>query len=253
MQELIHRHHRLFGESDKAISRFVLEYPQKAAAMNIQELAGASLTSKSSVVRFSQKLGFSGFSEMRAYLRWKNGEVHYDTCARQFPERVKNDIQKTIEYFEKADLKLLYQAMNEAKKFFIIATGISQQSQAMELQRLLHLTGKSVQILPASESSNEYRRAVEMLARKDIIFLLSLSGENPGLKNLLEIPLLKGVKLVSVTNFKSNWLAQNADFRYYAASSQSEIPRNWWMQSSSSFFLLLEMLVFGYIEYQSEE
>lgn len=249
VEQLIQQNYRLFGESDKAISRYILENPQQAAEMNIQQLARASLSSKSSVMRFAQKLGFSGFSELKAYLRWQEGDADAaQEAGGGFLRQALQDVETTTAYLGGVDFAPLYAAMSKAQRFFVIATGVAQQNQATELQRLLHLAAKPVQVLPASSLSNEYRRAMEMLTEQDMIFLLSLSGENPGLKNLLEIPLLKGAKLVSITNFKSNWLAQNADFRYYASSTPNAVPRNWWVQSSSSFFVVIEALVFGYLD-----
>lgn len=97
--------------------------------------------------------------------------------------------------------------------------------------------------------ANEYRLIIEKLTSKDLIILFSLSGENPNLQGLPDIPAVKGAKMISLTNFKSNWLSGHADFNLYASSTMNPIPKNWWVRSASSFFIVVEALAFGYLDY----
>jgi RpiR family glv operon transcriptional regulator len=134
-----------------------------------------------------------------------------------------------------------------------LSTGIAQENQSNELQRLFMMIGRSVHVLPGSIYSSEYRRIIEKVGSEDLIFVLSLSGENPNLDGVLDIPKMKGAKTISLTNFKSNSLAGKADFNLYASSTLNPTPLNWWSQSVSSFFVVLEALLFGYMDYSNKK
>lgn len=67
--------------------------------MTITELAQSSLTSKSSVLRLTKKLGFSGYSEFKYNLRNqlnKNSQTHKTMS---FAEMQDNDIEETKKTF----------------------------------------------------------------------------------------------------------------------------------------------------------
>lgn len=49
---------------------YILSYPDKVAQMNVRELAQASFTSPSAVIRFCQKFGYKGLKDFKAELRY---------------------------------------------------------------------------------------------------------------------------------------------------------------------------------------
>lgn len=253
MEEIINKSYELFSDIDKNIAKYVLDHKEKIAKMGINEVAQKSYTSKSSVLRFSQKLGFSGFSEFKNYIKRENARNTNKQEPDELFTQVLTDIEKTMEYLHNVDLESLYEVIDECKSIYILSTGVAQVNQANELQRLFMMSGRSVHILPGSVYSSEYRRIIENIEADDVIFVLSLSGENPNIDGVLDIPKVKGAKTISLTNFKSNSLAGKADFNLYASSTLNPAPENWWIQSVSSFFVVLEVLLFGYMDYRSRK
>lgn len=57
-----------FTNHEKDVARYILEHIEKIPGMSAGELAAASLTSKATVVRLSQKLGLSGYQELKLKL-----------------------------------------------------------------------------------------------------------------------------------------------------------------------------------------
>ncbi|QCJ44679.1 MurR/RpiR family transcriptional regulator [Bacillus sp. S3] len=253
IEEIINKNYKHFSDIDENIAKYVLDHKDTIGRMGINEVAQNSFTSKSSVLRFSQKLGFSGFSEFKNYIKREAArKMDYQEPHELF-DQVITDIEKTVEYLKNVDLHSIYEALDECKDIYILSTGVAQVNQANELQRLFMMSGRSVHILPGSIYSSEYRRIIENVTEEDLIFVLSLSGENPTLDGVLDIPKVKGAKTISLTNFKSNSLAGKADFKLYASSTLNPAPQNWWTQSVSSFFVVLEALLFGYMDYRSRK
>ncbi|MHB1412932.1 MAG: MurR/RpiR family transcriptional regulator, partial [Thermoleophilia bacterium] len=53
-----------FSKSRKSIARYLIDHLAEAPVLSAQELARRTSTTSSTVVRFAQHLGFSGFTEM---------------------------------------------------------------------------------------------------------------------------------------------------------------------------------------------
>lgn len=246
--DIVNQNYTDLNETDLAMSKYIVDHPKKIPDMSTQEFAKACLSSKSSVIRFAQKLGFTGFGELRNFLKWQD---HEDTLEQHldFRKQIMKDAKKTMDYIEAAEWEEIYQKIKNSRNIYILSTGVTQQSQAAELQRLFLLIGKPAQMIPASAQSNEFRRIIERLTDEDIIFVLSLSGENTHLENVLNTLSIRNSVIVSVTSLQNNWLSGRADYNLYASTSRSPLPKDWWLQTASSFFILIEAFAFGYMDY----
>ncbi len=249
--DLINQNYQELSEIDLQMGRYILDNPKQVQKMSAQEFAAVCLSSKSSAVRFAQKLGFTGFGELKNYLKWQNNEKEYGQALR-FKKQLQDDIRKTLDYTEQSSWREIYSRLDACQMVYVIFTGVTQQSQAAELQRLLVLIGKGVQCIPASSQLNEFRRIMERLRATDLIFILSLSGENKHLQNIVNALSVRQAKIISITNLRDNWLSGKADFNLYAFSSRSVLPRDWWMRTAASFFVLIEAFIFGYVDYLRE-
>jgi len=253
IEEIINKNYEQLSDIDINIAKYVLDNKEIVGKMGINEVAKNSFTSKSSVLRFAQKLGFSGFSEFKNYIKQESaGHIDVKEPYELFTQAL-TDIEKTIEYLRTVDLQSIYKALDDCKTIYILSTGVAQENQANELQRLFMMSGRSAHILPGSLYSSEYRRVIENIDTDDLVFVLSLSGENPNIDGVLDLPKVKGAKTISLTNFKSNSLAGKADFNLYASSTLNPAPQNWWIQSVSSFSIVLEALLFGYMDYRGRK
>lgn len=253
IEEIINKNYKHFSDIDATIAKYILDNKNKIGNMGINDLAKKSFTSKSSVLRFSQKLGFSGYSDFKSYLKREEARLTDSFRPNELLEQVLVDTERTLEYLKNVDFEPIYKTIEQSKDIYIISTGVAQENQANELQRLFTMIGRPVQFLPGTRHSSEYRRIMEKLSPSDLIIVLSLSGDNPNLDGVLDIPKVKGTKTISLTNFKSNQLAGEADFNLYASSTLSPLPQNWWIQPVSPFFIVVEALLFGYIDYISEK
>ena len=55
--------------AERAVAQFVRDHLDEAAEMTVGQLAQATQVSQPTVIRFSRKLGFSGYRELRYVLR----------------------------------------------------------------------------------------------------------------------------------------------------------------------------------------
>jgi RpiR family glv operon transcriptional regulator len=250
--DLVNEHYDELNESELLICSYILENTVHVPKMSLIDFAQQSLSSKSSVIRFSQKLGFTGFSELRNFLKWQDYETILDEQI-TFKDQVIKDAQKLLTILQESDWTAIYQTIHSIDNIYVITTGITQKNQAAELQRLFLLIGKPLQIIPGDGDSNEFRRILERLSEKDIVFVLSLSGENNRLESIMNRLKIVNSKIVSITSLQNNWLSGKADYNLYATTSRSPLPKDWWLQTASSFFLLVEAFAFGYMDYKRKQ
>lgn len=250
--DLVNEHYDELNESELLICSYILENTIHVPKMSLIDFAQQSLSSKSSVIRFSQKLGFTGFSELRNFLKWQDYETILDEQI-TFKDQVIKDAQKLLTILQESDWTAIYQTIHSIDNIYVITTGITQKNQAAELQRLFLLIGKPLQIIPGDGDSNEFRRILERLSEKDIVFVLSLSGENNRLESIMNRLKIVNSKIVSITSLQNNWLSGKSDYNLYATTSRSPLPKDWWLQTASSFFLLVEAFAFGYMDYKRKQ
>lgn len=246
--DLVNENFNSLNETDLLMSNFIIDHPERVKKMSTQDFAKSCLSSKSSVIRFAQKLGFTGFTELRNYIKWQGKEEVLAENS-NFMAQIFIDNEKTLSYISKAEWLEVYQKIEQCQTIYISSTGVTQRSQASELQRLFLLIGKTALHIPASAQTSEFRRIVDRLTENDIVFVLSLSGENTHLENLLNVLSVRKAIIISVTSYQNNWLAGRSDYNLYASSSRSPLPDEWWLQTASSFFVLIEAFAFGYVDY----
>lgn len=248
LSDIVNQHFDSLNEIDLEMIKYINAHPKEMTTMGTNDFAKRCHSSKSSVIRFTQKLGFTGFSELRNFLKWQNNP-NDAVKDKTFKKRIFSDAERTIKYLEDNDWENIYHALEKSRNVYLLGTGVTQQNQAAELQRLLLLIGKPAQMIPASSQSNEFKRILENINDEDMIFVLSLSGENQHLFNVLNVLSTHHSTIVSITNMQNNLLSGRSDYSLYASSSRSPNPTDWWLQTSSSFFLLIEAFAFGYVDY----
>ena len=246
---MINEHYSEFSITEKGICDFILNNIDEVSKMSIKDFSKSSLSSKSSVIRFSQKLGFTGFTELKNFLKWEIAKQSQIDMNYSFLNQVLKDSTETIKNIESNNWNKLYEKVYKANQIYIISTGVTQQVQATEFQRLFMLTGKNVRVIPGNKELAEFRRMSEFMTKDDLVFILSLSGENKDLETVINILKVKKIKLVSMTNYLSNWLSMNCDFNLYCYSSRNPDPNNWWLRTTSTFFVLIESFIFGFNDY----
>ena len=65
LKDRIQRHYDKLPKNQKKIAEYYLENFDHMSFLNVQQVAEATSTNVAAIVRFAQRIGFSGYSEMR--------------------------------------------------------------------------------------------------------------------------------------------------------------------------------------------
>lgn len=209
-----------WNDTERQILSYLLANQQEVTTKSVQAVAAETYTSPSSVMRVSKKLGFSGFAELKYYLRSQveGGKI---AVPRSRVDLQLQDINATLASLQRQDFDLLAQHILDAGTVYCIGTGMAQRNAMREFAKSLLNNGiRAVQI----SDLKEFLLVVPLMKPTDLVVLASLSGET---KDFVDIPArlsLRNIPLLAVTRQGKNRMGSSARWhlQYAASPMQTE-------------------------------
>ena len=220
---LLQNYLRQATEAEKEILQYWLEHPEQSSRFNVRELAAATYTSPSSVIRLCQKLDFQGYKELKA-------ELIYETALRKKEEErkvedlTKEDSLESI--IEKISLRNITSLKSTAQN--LKPKDVRDCVDLLEKARVVHLFGLGTSLLAAKDLSLKLIRInrlcmiqdewhVQLLMAKnitaqDVAVLFSYSGMTNEMIQCAGLIKESGAKLISVCGFEKSTIAKMADY-----------------------------------------
>lgn len=242
LEELINNYYDHLNENDMHVLKYVLNHKERSRHMGINELAEACHASRSSVHRLTKKLGFSGYSEFRVFLKWEEAP---EKPVESHIQRLETDTAATIKNLAAIDFAPIVQQLADARRIFIYGSGTAQLSCANEAQRLFAIVHTFVTVI---HDSVEFETVFPAMNDEDVIIILSLSGDTPALLPQAKQLNARGIPFISITNLKNNQLAQMSPHTIYAASTPTKAKSGAEIVSFVPFYIAVETLFRHYTE-----
>jgi len=210
--------------NERKLAEFILNNAPLLRDYSSQQLAEAVGVSQSSVVKFSQKLGYRGYPALKLAVSEELARGTAQVDISQIPSsspvegsggtvfeelaQTKADVVRSIAELnsEKALLEVVRTIEQANRIQFIAAGGYSLVVKDFALK--LMIMGKSV----VAESDPFVQRAnLASMRRGDVLFALSVSGQNAHVNELAEAAKEAGLTIVSLTKYDVNPLSLMAD------------------------------------------
>lgn len=232
------------NETDKSIISVIMEHLNDIPNMGIEELSKLCNYSRTSILRTSKKLGFSGYSELRSYVRWEVKQSAEQKIT-SIP-KIESDIEQTLLELENdKSVDTIIENIISCRRIFIYGTGEGQKNCANEIQRLFMQVGLYSIVIRASK---EFEIISKELTSEDMVIVISLSGNIDKYNESIQLLKMKKVLIVSMTELSANPLASIADHRLYAVASEIPLKNSEPHVSFVPFYLLGEYLFRKYLE-----
>lgn len=244
IEELINGQYNNLNSNDMIIGRYITRHKMECSEINIEELAKRCNVSRTTVMRFSQKLGLSGFSELKTILKWeiKNYTVTTDNCM----ENVCSSYTKAIADMADRNFDDICEKIYNAKRVLVYGSGAIQSSVAREITRIFLNGGYYFYNL---EGQGETEVLLNAINPGDVMILISLSGESSHIINFAKKLKMKNVTIISITKLKSNTLANISDKNIYVSTSTVFLNNNFEYESINLYFIVVELLFLKFILY----
>ena len=249
MEELIQKKYDELNENDLEIWKYIISNKETCKQVSIQQLAVFCHVSHTTILRFAKKLGFSGYSEMRSFLKWEEqAEILYEE---KDMERNANNFVSMIRRMEDMDMRDICQMIDEAKNIYVNGSGDVQKEAARALK------GKFIHqriFVNTVEGGAEFSLVNEMLSPNDLIIFISYSGSNPLQLQKAREAKERGCKiiLIAIEGKGEFWSLADAVIEFHPEEIHT-VGYDYTYFPTLHFFIIIEFLSLKYMEYVTKK
>jgi DNA-binding MurR/RpiR family transcriptional regulator len=244
------------SRSQKDVAQYIVDHLDEAAFQTAEELARRANTSSSTVVRFSQALGFEGFPELQAAAREEYRRVNAKAAAKngttassaplfsldqnEFEAALAADhlnVEDTARKVSRSAVEAAIQAIVEADK--VLVAGTDQMAFfASYLRHLLMLLDLRVDVV-ASPS----QEALSRLGRIDgetLVIGLSAGRPHPLVVRAMKLARHRQARTAAITDATLSEVAKLAQIKLYYSSNSPAYVR-----SHAALLSVIQALAYG--------
>lgn len=243
--------------SDREIGQYIVDNPDQMLRLSTAALAAEIGRSQSSVVKFSQKLGYASYQELKLAVsearaqdwRMPAGFIHGSIeLGDAFPVILKKligskllSMQRTVAGNSERIISRTLELLDDARRIHLAGVGASSLV-ARDFSYKLMKLGRNV--LHDSDSHIQMANA-STLGPGDVLFALSHSGASIETLRIAELAGKRGAMVIAVTGVHDNPLSRVADIRLYTiadeerARSSSITARDAQLTLTDLLFILL--------------
>jgi DNA-binding MurR/RpiR family transcriptional regulator len=250
-----------FSRSQKDVAQYIVDHLDEVAFQTAEELARRANTSSSTVVRFSQALGFEGFPELQGSAREEYRRRHangataaptveplFSLDQNEFETAIAADhvnVEETARKVSRSDVDAAIEAISAAERVLIAGTD-QMAFFASYLRHLLMLLDLRAEIV-ASPS----QEALSRLGRIDehtLVIGLSAGRPHPLVVRAMKLARHRKAKTVAVTDATLSEVAKLAQIRLYYSSNSPAYVR-----SHTALLSIIQALAYGVYSRDAEQ
>lgn len=215
-----------FTPSEKKLANYIIGNLDTISNLSTAELADYAGTSPSSVIRFSRKLGYEGFGELKisiakdVALNNLNEEKVYEAVTindsiietiNKIARQNINAIEDTVKLIEEDSISNAIEAMKSAKHIYLFGAGASGLV-AKDLQyKLVRIN------IPASMYMDSHTQLASAanINKDEVAIGISHSGKTLETYKSLEMAKKGGAKTISITKYGNNPVSDICDINIF--------------------------------------
>lgn len=243
LEEIVNRRKKFLNETDLMILKFILNHREQMRHISIHDLAKKCCVSSTTIVRFAQKLGFDGFTDLKSLLKREYPAENFHS--QDILLSLEKFYSKTWANLMKRNYDNASRLVHEANRIFAFASGYVQSNVVRELKRLFFYDNVFIYDIGGKD---EFYSALKTANKDDLFIFVSLSGESHHVTEFSQQLQLKGIPLISITTLHENTLASRSTENLYIFSEEFQInsPEQIPFKSMFTYFLLIEIWYVNY-------
>jgi len=244
-----------FSRSQKDVAQYIVDHLDDVAFQTAEELARRANTSSSTVVRFSQALGFEGFPELQTSAREEYrrrvaaGQVGggitsdqplFSLDQNEFETAIAADhvnVEETARKVSRSDVEACIEAIAESTRVLVVGTD-QMAFFASYLRHLLMLLDIQADIVasPSQEALSRLGRIDE----ETLVIGLSAGRPHPLVVRAMKIARHRKAKTIAVTDATLSDVAKLAHIQLYYSSNSPAYVR-----SHTALLSVIQALAYG--------
>ena len=241
--------------TERQIGEFVLENRDFVIESSVQDLAKAIGVSPAAIVRFSKKVGFKGFSNMKMLLAQDKSPqkpIVFDAIIQESDSldtlmdkaRLSN-LNTTDLTYKLLDRETYNETVNRligARRIYLTGIGASHLVATDMFQKLVRIDQNVICV----EEYNLFLSSLANATSEDVLLGFSYSGQTPEVLYAFELAKEKGMYTSAVTQIGNNALSKIANSTFTIPSEETDLR----LGSISSRYAMLhvvDLLYYGIV------
>ncbi|UNT95575.1 MurR/RpiR family transcriptional regulator [Allobaculum mucilyticum] len=231
------------NETEKEMASFLVSHTEDLCALSINDMAKMLQSSRSSVLRLAQKLGYRGYSQMKYEMQ--QALDAREVIPQDLVDQYRYDVLRTFDMCAQVNYMPLLKAIDSSNRLIIYATGFVQNNYSKQFSSELFLYGKPNHLI---SGETNFEIIARTLTPDDLVIIVSLSGETPHLRNIVNLLNIRKVPICSVTMLSKNFLSDRSQYSLHYEVSPLPLQAEG-AQSMNALSVTLTVLARKYLEY----
>jgi DNA-binding MurR/RpiR family transcriptional regulator len=217
---------------DKKIADYINENKESISKLSVSELSKKSNVSSASIVRFSRKLGYSGFGELKIEIAKdltlnskdysyivKDSDVGINNIVNNITNKSIETITNTTRLNELDTIEKAIEEIINSKNVYIFGVGASSLVALDLQQKLLRINKPAITFL----DSHTQLMVSSNLNKDDIAISISYSGKSKEVIKSIENAKINGTKCISITKYGENDLTNMCDINLFVPNIENNL------------------------------
>lgn len=240
-----------FSRSQKDVARYIVDHLDEAAFLTAEELARRASTSSSTVVRFSQALGFEGYPELQqaaieeyrttiATAGASNGGALFSFDHSELEGSLSADysnLEETARKLTPEQVDASVAALATAQRIVIV--GVDQMAFfASYLRHTLSLLDIRAEIV--ASTGGESLQRLGRIDENTLVITLSAGRAHPLLLRAMKLAVHRGARTLAISDATMSEVGEHAELTLYFSSNSPSFAR-----SNTALMALVQALAHG--------
>lgn len=217
---------------DKKIADYINENKEEVSKLSVSELSQKTNASTASIVRFSKKIGYEGFTELKLELAKdviveekeysyidKNNDVSVKNIVKKIADKNSDIINQTVLLNNEEVIEKIVDLIYKSKNIYIFGIG---GSAIVSLDMQLKLLRINKKVFTSLDSHTQLTVSSN-LSESDLVIAISYSGNTREVIKCIENAKLNGSKCISITKYGVSSISKLSDFNLYVPNVEKTL------------------------------
>lgn len=210
--QLIQQHYHQLTKSEKKVADYIIHHGQEIIYSPMSDIKAKTHVGDATIIRFCQKLGFSGFADLKIAIAkedfsQKQDEQKDQSSYARIAQDLISAITDTEKLLQEKTMAQAIQLVHDAKHIYLFGVGSSAQS-ADDLEKMFLRIGLHAK---AVADPHFQAQVASLLTGEDLVIGYSLSGKTKDTHDSMALAKKNGAKVIAITNYLLSPIAQTAD------------------------------------------
>lgn len=206
--------------SELDILRYIDNNKKEILDMSIQDLSKTVFFSTTSIMRLCKKIGFSGFSELKYYVKEEMKNAEQRLANETYESIVNSNVESIVEtakLLDKEKVNAIVDLMLSKERIHFFGKGLTSTVLEYASKQLLTCNRANFNYL----DTHIAYLACESMSDKDMLIVCSLSGNTHQVVRAAQIAKSRNAKVITITKNVNNELSKIGDINISICSDNN--------------------------------